>query len=209
MSAARAMLYGGVLIGGRSSRMGRPKHLLPFDGRTLLARAVGALQPHVERVVLSGAGDVPAGFDALPRTADAIGQRGPLAGMLGAMAAFPAVGWVFVACDLPHVTPAAVAWVIAQRAPGRIAVLPRSANGRIEPLLALYEPAAREPLEALARRRAASTTPSGNAEKGIGPRLLAERSDVATPTVPGALAACWTSINTPEDWAGLRAPGAE
>ena len=59
-------LLGGVLIGGASSRMGRPKHLLEHDGTTFAERAVAALRPHVGDVVLLGSGEVPSSLAGLP-----------------------------------------------------------------------------------------------------------------------------------------------
>lgn len=47
-------LLGAVLAGGRSSRLGSDKALAEIDGRTLMAHAVAALQPQVERVVACG-----------------------------------------------------------------------------------------------------------------------------------------------------------
>ena len=47
-------LLGVVLVGGRSRRMGRDKALMPWQGRTLLNRAVGVLQSCFERVAVIG-----------------------------------------------------------------------------------------------------------------------------------------------------------
>ena len=47
------MIVAVVLSAGESSRMGRPKALLPIDGQTFIARIVGALkQGGIERVVV-------------------------------------------------------------------------------------------------------------------------------------------------------------
>jgi len=47
-----------ILAGGKSSRMGRPKALLPFDGEPLIRHLVRTLQPlFAEVVVVGGAGD--------------------------------------------------------------------------------------------------------------------------------------------------------
>src|SRR5579872_4654812 len=43
--AARTAILGVVLAGGRSTRMGREKALLAFDGRPLVAYAVERLRP--------------------------------------------------------------------------------------------------------------------------------------------------------------------
>ena len=45
---------GVVLAGGRSSRMGQDKALIEIDGRTLLDRALDALQPHVDDLLVIG-----------------------------------------------------------------------------------------------------------------------------------------------------------
>ncbi len=187
MTNAEVNVRGGVLIGGGSRRMGSPKHLIATDGVTWLERVASALQAHVAEVCVIGEGELPPGCASLPRIGDAPGLNGPIAGILGAFIASPRDAWIIAACDLPQVAPAAIAWLLAQRAPGAIAVLPRSAGGRVEPLLALYEPAARPVLEALPR------TP------GVGPRALAGRGDVLTPQAPEALAACWTNVNTPAE----------
>lgn len=185
--------------------MGEPKQLLRLGGSTLLERVVDALAAHCAGVALLGAGPVPPGVAALPRLADAAlpeagagapgpGGGGPLAGILAALRWRPAATWVVAPCDLPEISAAAVAWLLAQRRPDRWAVLPRPlAGGPLHPLFALYEPAARGVLEGLAAagRRA--------------PRFAADHPRVAVVTPPADLAACWRGVNTPAELAALAA----
>jgi len=183
-------VFGGVLVGGSGSRIGGPKHLLPFRGATFLEAVTAAFAPAVPNVVLVGGGSIPEGLERLPRLADAPGLAGPLAGMLAAMRGAPGYAWLFAACDLPLLTQEAVAWLVAQRKPGRWALLPDCGKG-VEPLLALYEPQARGPLEKLA------------ADPGAGPRLIEHHPKVAVAVPPTALYRCWRNINTPEELAAL------
>jgi molybdenum cofactor guanylyltransferase len=202
-----ADLWGGVLVGGASRRMGEPKQLLRFRGVTLLERAVAALAPHVAGVALLGDGPVPEGAADLPRVPDIALARvgrgaeptsaadarkspppagaGPLAGMLAALRWKPDVAWIFAPCDLPLIDAAAVAWLIGERRPDRRAVVPRpEADGPVHALFALYEPAARRLLEDLA------------AGGGRAPRLVATDPRVAVVTPPADLAPCWRGVNT-------------
>ncbi|HEX2254664.1 MAG TPA: molybdenum cofactor guanylyltransferase [Thermoanaerobaculia bacterium] len=192
-------VYGGMLVGGASRRMGRPKALVEVDGVTLAERAAAALAPHVDRLLLLGAGPVPealAGLErlpdaALPHASPAVPQDrppGPLAGLLAALRRSPRTAWVLCSCDLPWVAPEAVAWLLAERHPQRLAVIPRLAAGAPpEPLFALYEPAARPAVEALAAR----------GERA--PWRLAGQPGMALVTVPPHLARCWRDADTPEE----------
>ena len=117
-------VWGCVLIGGRSRRMGRPKHLIEAGGCSWLERTVTLLGHCVERVVIAGPGDLPATLVGTEHLADAAGVAGPLAGILAAF-----------------------------RAPGVVAVMPDLAgDGRIEPLLAYYDDNCAHLLEAMAAR---------------------------------------------------------
>lgn len=201
-----APVWGGLLIGGDSRRMGSPKQLLSIAGVTLAERAAAALEAHVAGLAVLGAGELPPALEGRVRLSDVAlagtagaGPRapgGPLAGMLAALRWRPDAAWVFAPCDLPAIEEAAVAWLLAQRRPGRRAVLPRTAvDSPPEPLLALYEPAARELLEALAA--------------GPGPRAphrIAGDPRVATPVVPPELARCWSGVNTPGELSAFEPP---
>jgi len=185
-------LYGCVLIGGRSTRMGRPKHLLRRQGRTWLESAVHCLAPRVERLVLSGRGEVPGECADLLRIPDIDGLGGPVAGILAVMRWQPLASWLVVACDQPDMSPAALDWLLAQRRPGIRAVCPDlHGDGRIEPLLAWYDYRCLPALEQMAARQRLRLT------------ALARAVHAATPRVPPGLAACWRNINTPDELRGL------
>lgn len=181
-------LLGGVLIGGGSTRMGRPKHLLERAGRTAIEQTLAAARPHVEALFLLGASDVPPACSDMTRIADAAGVPGPLGGILGAMRYRPEAGWLIVACDHPLLTSAAIAWLVSQRDRQWHAILPRCAGGPVEPLLAIYEPPVFEFVEQLAARGESA------------PRRIAERPQVRTPTVPTELEQAWRNVNTPTEW---------
>jgi molybdopterin-guanine dinucleotide biosynthesis protein A len=135
--AAAAPAVGVALAGGASRRMGRDKTGLALAGETLAARAARRLLAVCSAVAVAdgGRGLVP----GLPWVADGPG-RGPAAGILGAARAWPGRALLVLACDLPLVptpllaalrdTAAAVDWAVPRR------------DGRLEPLCALYGPAA-------------------------------------------------------------------
>jgi len=185
----RTPVWGCVLLGGRSSRMGRPKHLLRQDGRTWLERGVGLLSTTVEQVVLSGAGDIVPELAGCPRVPDLPGElRGPLAGLLAVMRWNPWVSWLPLACDQPEAGPEALAWLLARRRPGIWAILPDpGGEGRVEPLLAHYDFRVLPLLENLAA--------AGNWRLGA----LAALPRSATPRPPPSLCSSWCNCNRPEE----------
>ena len=186
-SSLCSTVNGVVLVGGRSRRMAQPKQLLESDGIPLVERAVIALQKQVDRVVLAGDGPVPHSLDGLPQLADVEGLAGPLAGVLAAMRWGRDAAWVAVACDMPNVSREAVSWLLDQRRSGASAVVPRLPGGRIEPLLALYEPESRKLLEEQV------------VQGRWGLRHLALRDDVISPIPPPDLHSAWINVNTPEE----------
>lgn len=171
--------------------MGSTKALLRFAGHSLLVRVALALEPEVEQVVMLGAGEEPPDARRWLRLADADGPHGPLAGMRAAFAWAPQATWIFAACDLPLLTPDAVRWLLGERRPGHWAVLPRLGGPGVEPLLAIYEPAARVKLDELAR----------SADLSL--QRLAGAPGVCTPTPPVGLWPAWRNVNTPDEWRAL------
>ena len=181
------LVLGGILVGGRSRRMGRPKQTLEVGGAALLDRVAGVLDAACDRVVLLGEGPVTEAAAALPRLPDPPRLAGPMAGLAGALRWAPGAAWVICSCDLPRLGEASVRWVLGQRAPGRWGVLPRTSDGEIQPLAAVYEP------------QAASLVERALAEHRWGPRHLAGHPAVHCPEVPADLTGHWVNVNSPAD----------
>ena len=191
----RTPVCGCVLIGGKSRRMGRPKHLIKKDGRTWLARTVELLRSVTERVVIAGAGTLPGDVGNAERLPDVADAEGPMAGILAAMRWAPHVSWLVAACDLPFLSADALRWLLAERAPGVWATLPRLPGREgVEPLLAHYDWRARPLLEELCETR------------HFRPNSLAANPKVRTPSPPLALIGAWNNINTQADLEMQREP---
>ena len=184
-----------VLAGGDSRRMGNDKALLALPGLAgdageslpaAAARRLAAVCPQVA-VADRGRGVLP-GFASL---ADGPG-RGPAAGILGAAAAYPERSLLVLACDLPRVPAALLAELAAFAGDGW--VVPRWEGG-LEPLCALYGPAA---LAALAARveRGRFALHDLTLEAGLAVRFL-EAEELARFGPPAEL---FLNLNTPADW---------
>ncbi|NIA20435.1 MAG: NTP transferase domain-containing protein, partial [Anaerolineaceae bacterium] len=169
-----------------STRMGRPKHLIRSDGTTWLERTVGLLEQVTARVVILGAGQVPAGLSQIVRLADVRDAEGPMAGLLAAMRWEPAVSWLLAPCDHPDLSVEALEWLLSTRRPGLWATLPRlDSSPSVEPLLAHYDFRAAPLLESAA----------GGHEFSLS--RIAAHAKVISPTPPAALAAAWQDVDTP------------
>ncbi len=94
---------GVVLAGGRSSRMGRDKALIPYAGRTLLERALDILEPQVQELLVIG-DPMKYGHVGPFVVADDIPGVGPLGGIVTAMRYASHDRLLVLACDMPHVT---------------------------------------------------------------------------------------------------------
>jgi molybdopterin-guanine dinucleotide biosynthesis protein MobB len=182
-------LRGGLLIGGKSRRMGRPKALLRLNGETLMEKSVGTLLVVAGSAALLGTGEVPAALGTVPRIPDAPGVSGPMAGMLAAFRWDPRSVWIISAVDMPLMEENAWRWLIDQRRPGTWAVLPRIPGKRnFETTGGCYEPMIFDHIESLAVRGRVKLQ-----DIALHPKVL-------TPRVPDEIAHSWKNVNTPEEW---------
>ena len=181
-------VWGCVLIGGESRRMGRPKHLIEQGGLTWLEIAVSKLDKKVEKVVISGGGEIPTALGGIPVIQDVPGLHGPLAGILSIMRWNPEVSWLVTGCDQPDIRDEALDWLLGVRNEDIVAILPDlQGNGLVEPLLAYYDCRCRHYFEELAERGTNRTSE------------LVGRPGVITPSPPHHLHDCWRNVNTPEE----------
>jgi molybdopterin-guanine dinucleotide biosynthesis protein A len=102
--------HGGiVLCGGKSTRMGTSKALLPFGPETMLQRVVRLLRDVVSPIVVVAASgqDLPELPPSVIVTRDERPGRGPLEGLRAGLAALPlSVDAAYVtSCDVPLLVP--------------------------------------------------------------------------------------------------------
>ena len=184
-------VWGLVLAGGRSRRMGSDKALLEKEGRTQLERTVDLLSRHLDRVFVSARPDQAddeerARFELIT---DRYDDLGPVAGILSAMEAYPEVDWLVAACDLPNVDDRNVGVLLSARASDVPFTAFRSAyDGLPEPLFAIYA-------------NGSADIVSGFVADGIRcPRKMIIRSEVPLLEQPDP--ASLDNVNSPEDLAG-------
>jgi molybdopterin-guanine dinucleotide biosynthesis protein A len=198
-----------VLAGGRSTRMGAPKALLPWGAGTALEHAVAVVLQGVGGgpvcVVRAPGQELPA-LDALV-VEDRVPGAGPLAALAEGLAALEGRCEAAFACgvDTPLLVPAFVRVVLGALREGDDAVVP-VVGGHDQPLLAAYRVSLLPRVRALVAdgafglrdlSRAAVVRRPGAADLLVDPALAA-----ADPELRSAL-----NANTPEEWAALRLAG--
>ena len=145
------MNAGIVLAGGKSTRMGTPKALLPFGDETMLQRVVRLLGGIVSPiVVVTAAGqELPRLPDGVIVTRDEREGRGPLEGLRAGLKALPEdVDAAYVtSCDVPLLVPGFVRQMLELARGYDIAVM--EIDGFTHPLSAVYRRATLPQIESL------------------------------------------------------------
>jgi molybdopterin-guanine dinucleotide biosynthesis protein A len=139
-------LYGLVLAGGDSHRMGRDKAQLRYYGDEPQVRhavdLLGVVAEVVYVSVRSTQADA-ASYAPFTLVVDDGTLRGPAAGLVAAWTRFPDVAWLVLATDLPFVSAALIADLRKRRDASKLATAFRHPDGTPEPLCTVWEPAAR------------------------------------------------------------------
>ncbi len=137
-------LFGLVLAGGKSSRMGKDKSAIIYQDKPQLQVAYELLVPLCSKVFISsrqGQELIPPcqGYPRIDDDSEFEG-KGPLSGILSAMNKYPDVSWLLLACDLPFITPKTIEYLLANRNAHALATSYRSQfDGLPEPLCAVWE----------------------------------------------------------------------
>ena len=125
-----------ILTGGQSSRMGRPKALLPFDGRPLIVHIVRTLERLFPDIVVVAAPGQE--LPPLPVTLvrDEVAYQGPVGGICyGLRVATGEIGFV-TSCDAPFLNLHLISYLTTQISNHDV-VVPYW-QSRLQPLHALY-----------------------------------------------------------------------
>lgn len=187
-------LWGLVLAGGESRRMGLDKGRLAYGGEAQATRAWRMLDSVCARAFVSvrpGQADAEP-YAQLPYIVDADrSAKGPAAGLLAAWARYDGIAWLVLATDMPFVDDSMLRELMDERDPGAIATAFRGRDGKPEPLCAIWEPHAHDALLSRAR----------NGNRSL--RGLLEESRICS--VEPSDASKLASVNTPEDHARISA----
>jgi molybdopterin-guanine dinucleotide biosynthesis protein A len=187
-----APVWGLVLAGGASRRMGGDKGGLSYHGITQAEWTWQQLDQICERAYISvnsvQQGQEP--YASLPTITDEFEPVGPATGLLSAWSAFPQVAWLVVAVDMPFLDRRTLKSLVDGRCPTSVATAFQHSDGTLEPLCAIWEAAAQPIL--------AARVQSGDAS--LRRCLEAEGCRILRPPVNDAL----ISVNSPAEYQDAR-----
>ena len=176
---------GFVLTGGRSSRMGRDKAMLPIEGVALVERTAERVRGAAGSVTLIGAPER-YGHLGFPMAADLIENCGPIGGLYTALKIGRADWNLLVACDMPGITAEFLRELLdAARQCGSTCLVPQTESG-LHPLCAVYH------------RRAEGAVASAIEHKRFKMHDLLKVLEAQS--FPVADAAQLENVNTPVEW---------
>ena len=188
---------GVIQAGGRSTRMGgEPKALIELGGRRIVERAVAAIAPVVDDVlVVTNTPEVYA-FLGLPMVGDVFPDHGSLGGIYSGLKAAPGNAAFTVACDMPFLRTDVARLVVARAADADV-VIPRVGE-QLETMHAVYAKACLPHIEARLRAKRLKIVGFFEAVRV----LEIPEADVRSIADPGVV---FMNVNTPDELARARA----
>lgn len=175
---------GFVLVGGRSSRMGRDKARLLVNSRLLVEAVAEKVSAAAERVALIGAADR---YRDLPfdRLDDVRSGLGPLAGIETALQSTRGELNLIVACDMPDLDPQWLRQLVAHAAKrASCCVISQDSDGTRHPLCSVWD---------------ASCLPAVSAALDCGHLRVSGMAEALNADVLVSLRPL-RNINTPSEW---------
>jgi len=127
-----------VLAGGTSRRMKQDKVRLLVGTEPLIQKILKQVEGYFDEVLLSVSKGQTFDFVSCPQVEDECEGQGPLAGILSGLRAAAHDVCVVAACDIPDIDMAFIARMLEVSEDYEI-VVPSSAEGTFEPLLAVYK----------------------------------------------------------------------
>lgn len=139
-------IFGLVLAGGKSSRMGHNKSLIRYHNKPQREYLFDLLNKFCVKVFTScrTSDEIPPHLQPLP---DCFDIESPLNGILSAFEMQKDVAWLSIAVDMPLVDDKTIEYLISHRNTAHMATCFFDSEGKNpEPLLTIWEPAAAKPL---------------------------------------------------------------
>lgn len=132
----KTKITGIILAGGKSSRMGAEKGLIPFKGKPMIEYAIEALSPFCDEILIS-ANTLSYNFLGFEVIKDEIPNSGPMGGIYSCMKHSKNELNFVLTCDMPLVTPKIVSQII-DCIDNYEVVIPCHGGEYFEPLCAVY-----------------------------------------------------------------------
>ncbi len=138
----QAPLYGLVLAGGKSQRMGKDKGSLDYHGKPQREFLVELLNKNCGKTFISRRKEQVTAFDTqAPVVEDSFLGLGPFGAILSAFRQEPDAAWLVVACDLPFLDAEAIEYLIKNRNTSALATaFHNPATDFPDPLVTIWEP---------------------------------------------------------------------
>jgi len=189
------MVTGFVLAGGKSSRMGRDKALLPVGDQRLIERVIQRLRPSVERLVVIGSVHNAPQLHDLPADAilmDLKPDHGPLMGIYTGLMHTETLLNLFVPCDMPWIK-----WRLVE-------LLLSSCRGEVEAVASLHPLEEVQPFPLICHVKACRTIGAllDRGERSLQSLLRQQRTQLLRIEEPD-LWRSFMNINTLADYAKL------
>lgn len=127
---------GFVLAGGKSSRMGSDKSVLPWNGSTLLEQTRTLLEQVCEKVFILGSPEVYGSFGQCFE--DIHPDCGPLSGIHSALVHSPTAYSLITAVDTPFISREFMAYMIERALDASAIVTSPRINGALQPTCAVF-----------------------------------------------------------------------
>jgi molybdenum cofactor guanylyltransferase len=191
---------GFVLAGGASRRMGRPKHLLQFSGKTLLARQLDLLRCTCRSVTILASPEnlLSTGMSGFPAVKDRIPHCGPLGGIYTGLAISKTEYNLFLGCDLPLMENRFLRFLCERALAGEADVtIPVCGPDDYQPLCAVYRRRARAVIRASILRGDYKVTRFFR-------HVVCRKISFQELTHAGFDRRIFTNVNTPEEWMEIR-----
>jgi molybdenum cofactor guanylyltransferase len=136
VTGPREAIAGAILAGGRNSRMGRDKALLPLNGQPMIQHVAAAMCAVIANVCIVSDRPEPYRFLNLPVIPDRTKDAGPLAGVHAALATLDAPAIITAGCDTPFLSPSLLRYLLD--APHTSPALVARTGNSLHPLCAVY-----------------------------------------------------------------------
>ena len=129
-------ITGIILAGGKSSRMGKEKGLVPFRGEPLISYSLELLIPFCGEIIISANTPEYKSF-GYPVITDEISGAGPMGGLYSALKHSTTYENLVLPCDTPFINKEFIRFLLASVS-NQPAVIPVHPDGKAEPLCGYY-----------------------------------------------------------------------